>query len=174
MSKNKYYLISKEDTDGIDCYLKLWYRDETILFDSIEQATEFVTEFPIFVKDIDYSIIEYSEHINPISDIIFYSDLVNDEEFLYEKENIHPLYVIKDEDGRMLSINDYNLTFESEDEITTFMEETPNIFRNISYEIAEVSTNLAWCFYIEYHKIRSISYIDEYVNEDDELYRILQ
>lgn len=150
MSETKYLISKISEGDGVECYLKLWYRDETILFDSIEQATEFVNDFPVFFDDIDYNIIEYTEPLNTMS----YSDLLYDNEFLYEKENLKQSYVIKNPDGNMAGLNGYTIVFDSEEEIAEFMGLVPEFFTDNNYEVAEEITNLAWCFFINYYDVK--------------------
>lgn len=151
---NGIYVIAKEGNDGsgLKAYAKLWYNDSTIIFDSYEQADEFIKQFPIFFEGIDYEIFEDTEFEIFPSDV-FYSDLLNDEEFLYQKDNIKSKYTIKCSDGTFAGIYGRTIIFESIDEIMEFMNLATSFFTESKYEIVDDTTQLIWCFFIDYSRL---------------------
>lgn len=151
--KNKYMI---KRTNGKESLLKLWYRDENIVFDNVDQIKEFIKEFPIFFKDVNYIVMDVSIPMIKINNYILYSDLIKDERYLNEKKNINHKYIIKGTNNRMISINEYVIIFDDEDEINEFVNLAQEIFMYTDYEVIDETSRLAWYLYIDYKRLTPI------------------
>lgn len=138
------YLIKKENQNT---YIKLWYSDEVILFDSEDQVKDFIKEFPVFFEGVDYIIV--------VADLltgncVLYSDLIVDDEFNEEKKNIKPKYIIKDNVGMMVRHYKHIILFDDEEEINEFKTTFPGLFKDHEHKTVEEYLNLGWYLSIDF------------------------
>ena len=164
---NEIYAIVREiEFNGKQeiCYAKLWYADDLILFESEKQAVDFMEQFPVFFMDYDCEVMILRD-LDVIKDGTLYSDIIKDEDFIYHKENLVPKYSIKNPEGQFASFLGHVILFENEDQITNFIDSSPEFFTKSDYETLEETPQMAWCYYIDFNAL--IRSDDEEFNVDE-------
>ena len=162
MKQNELYLIRKNSDGAI---AKLWYRDEVVAFSTNEEMINYVARFPMFFGpeielDIEVVIVDDLE-----CNFVLYSDIIKDEEFIKEYQNIGPKYSIWNTDGNGALCDSHMLCFDTKEEIEEFVETFPGFVINYEYNVAVELINRGWYLFMNYKDFVKSEYYAQALEE---------